>query len=171
MRQIILTALLTLLITLPLQAFTFKNIDGGIHDLTAWRGKPVLVINTASKCGFTGQYDDLQTLHERYGPKGLVVLTVPSDDFNQEFDTSEEVKEFCALNFALTVPMTDITSVRGQDAHPFYKWVSRTYGFTPNWNFNKILLSSEGDVVATFGSNAKPLDRKITQAIENELDG
>ena len=95
---------------------TFTSIDGGALSLESWRGRPVLVVNTASRCGFTGQYDGLQRLYERYRDRGLVVLAVPSNDFRQELGTAQEVKEFCALNFALDLPMTDITQVRTRRA-------------------------------------------------------
>ena len=102
-------------------SFRFDSIDGGQYDMAAWRGRPVLVVNTASLCGYTPQYDELQALHERYGPRGLIVLAVPSDDFRQELARDEDVAEFCEVNFGLTLPMTTITPVRGSGAHPFYR--------------------------------------------------
>ncbi len=169
MRHSFLTLLFLCLSALPLHAFTFGNIDGGTHDLTAWKGKTVLVVNTASKCGFTDQYGALQTLYERYRDQGLVVLAVPSGDFRQELATGEQVKEFCALHFGLTLPMTDITSVRGSDAHPFYKWVAETTGFVPRWNFNKVLIGPDGEVAGTYGATTKPLGRALTKEIETQL--
>ena len=151
------------------QGFTFTNIDGGAHDLDKWKGQPILVVNTASQCGFTPQYDGLQALQDRYHDRGLIVLAVPSDDFRQELATAEEVKEFCAVNFGLTLPMTDITHVRGEKAHPFYKWVARQTGFTPKWNFNKVLIGGDGQVKATFGSATRPLSGKMIRAIESAL--
>lgn len=100
--------------------FSFPSIDGGTIDLDDYAGKPVLVVNTASLCGFAGQFDDLQDLHDTYAARGLVVLAVPSDDFRQELASAAEVKEYCAANFDLTIPMTDITHVTGAEAHPFY---------------------------------------------------
>lgn len=144
----------------------FPSIDGGMLSLSDWRGQPVLVVNTASQCGFTGQYAGLQKLQDTYGLKGLVVLAVPSDSFNQELDTASEVKEFCELNYDLTLPMTDITPVTGPQAHPFYKAVAAETGFVPNWNFNKILLSPAGEVVATFGSTTRPDSRKLRRQVE-----
>ncbi|MEM8957374.1 MAG: glutathione peroxidase [Pseudomonadota bacterium] len=146
--------------------FTFASIDGGEISLAAFRGQPVLVTNTASMCGFTPQYDGLQSLHERYGPRGLVVLAVPSADFNQEYADAAQVKEFCEVNFSLTLPMTDITRVKGRDAHPFYQWVRSETGFVPRWNFNKVLLDGEGAVVATFGSTDRPTSPKVTSQID-----
>ncbi|WP_170438831.1 glutathione peroxidase [Ruegeria arenilitoris] len=144
----------------------FPSIDGGTLSLSDWRGQPVLVVNTASQCGFTGQYSGLQKLQDTYGPEGLVVLAVPSDSFNQELETASEVKEFCELNYDLTLPMTDITPVTGPQAHPFYKAVAAETGFVPGWNFNKILLSPEGEVVATFGSTTRPDSRKLRSQVE-----
>lgn len=144
-------------------AFTFDSIDGGTLDTTNWAGHPVLVVNTASLCGFTPQYDDLQALHDQYSSKGLIVLAVPSNDFNQELATGEQVKEFCDANFDLTLPMTEITHVKGPEAHPFYKWVAATNGFVPGWNFNKVLLSPEGEVLGTWGSPTKPGSKAIVE--------
>ena len=146
--------------------FSFPSIDGGTIDLDAFKGRPVLVVNTASLCGFADQFDDLQALHDAYADRGLVVLAVPSDDFRQELASAEEVKEFCAVNFDLTIPMTDITPVTGDAAHPFYRWLAETEGFTPGWNFNKVLLDGEGEVVATWGSVMRPTARPVTNRIE-----
>lgn len=146
--------------------FRFDSIDGGQIDLADWRGKPVLVVNTASRCGFTPQYDALQELHERLGPKGLLVLAVPSNDFRQELESEAEVKEFCDVNFGLTLPMTTITHVTGAKAHPFYKWVADTAGFAPGWNFNKILLGPDGSVLETWGSPVRPTSGKVVSRIE-----
>jgi glutathione peroxidase len=146
--------------------FSFASIDGGRYDMEDWRGQPVLVVNTASLCAYTSQYDALQVLHEEYGPDGLVVLAVPSADFRQELDSEAEVAEFCELNFDLTLPMTTITSVRGPDAHPFYRWLRRSYGFEPGWNFNKVLLDGAGRFVQSFGSNTRPTGRRMRREIE-----
>jgi len=127
------------------------------------------VVNTASLCGYTPQYDELQALHEDYGPRGLVVLAVPSDDFRQELTSDAAVAEFCEVNFNLTLPMTTITPVRGAGAHPFYLWLRDTYGFVPGWNFNKVLLDGEGRMVNSFGSNTRPGSARIRRAIEGLL--
>lgn len=169
MRQTLIALLLFCLAALPVSAFTFGNIDGGTHDLSDWRGKMVLIVNTASKCGFTDQYGDLQTLYERYKARGLIVLAVPSGDFRQELATEDQVKEFCALHFGLTLPMTDITSVRGPSAHPFYRWVADQTGFVPSWNFNKVLIGPEGKVIGTYGATTKPLSGELTRDIEDQL--
>lgn len=151
-------------------SFTFPSMDGGEIDLAQWRGQPVLVVNTASRCAFTRQYDGLQELYDTYRDAGLVVLTVPSNDFRQELSSNEEVKDFCEVNFGLDMPMATITSVRGSDAHPFYQWVKTEAGFEPRWNFNKVLIAPDGNVAATFGSSARPMSRPVTSAIAALLD-
>ncbi|MEM6305883.1 MAG: glutathione peroxidase [Pseudomonadota bacterium] len=149
----------------------FANIDGGTLTLNDWPGQPVLVVNTASQCGFTYQYEGLQALYDAYKDRGLVVLAVPSDDFDQELGSAEEVKEFCEVAFGLDLPMADITSVRGAEAHPFYAAVKQQTGFEPRWNFNKVLIGAGGKVLGTFGSNVRPQSRRILQAIEPLLSG
>jgi glutathione peroxidase len=145
---------------------TFASIDGGTLNLAEWAGRPVLVVNTASQCGYTYQYDGLQKLYDRYKARGLVVLAVPSDDFNQELASAEEVKDFCELNFALDLPMTEIEHVKGGKAHPFYKAVKAETGFVPRWNFNKVLVAADGTVVGTWGSSTKPESNEIVGKIE-----
>ena len=148
----------------------FSNIDGGSLALSDWAGKPVLVVNTASQCGFTRQYGGLQELYDTYKDRGLVVLAVPSDDFNQELDSAEAVKDFCEITFGLDLPMTDITHVKGDKAHPFYQAVKDETGFVPGWNFNKVLIAPDGTVAGTWGATTKPTSRSITKAIEALLD-
>lgn len=160
-------------VALPLSAaplsHDFASIDGGTLDLSDWQGQPVLVVNTASRCGFTGQYEGLQALYDQYRDRGLVVLAVPSDDFRQELGSAEEVKEFCELTYGIDFPMADISHVKGPDAHPFYQEVRTATGFEPTWNFHKVLIGRDGDVVETWGSGTRPLSRPIMQAIENQL--
>lgn len=148
----------------------FPSIDGGVIVLGDFAGQPVLVVNTASQCGFTYQYDGLQALHDEYSARGLVVLAVPSDDFDQELGSAAEVKEFCEVNFSLTLPMTDMLHVRGAQAHPFYRDVKAQTGFEPRWNFNKVLIGPQGDVIGTWGSSARPDRGEIPRAIEALLD-
>ena len=158
--------------TLPALAteFKFEEINGGQLSLSDFRGKAVLVVNTASRCGFTSQYAGLQKLYDRYKEQGLVVIAVPSGDFRQELKKEDMVKQFCEINYGLTVPMTSITNVRGPNAHPFYKWLKKEYGFTPKWNFNKILLDQDGQMVASFGSAARPTGRRITRSIDKIIN-
>ncbi|MBW4985167.1 glutathione peroxidase [Mameliella sp. CS4] len=164
--------ILSAVLTLPAwaaQGFTFASIDGGTLSMDDWQNRPVLVVNTASRCGFTPQYDGLQALYDRYRDQGLIVLAVPSDDFRQELSSAEKVKEFCEVTFGLDMPMTDITHVRGAQAHPFYRWIADQTGFSPAWNFNKILIGADGTVRATFGSTTRPMSAKMTRAIEEAL--
>ncbi len=149
--------------------FRFASIDGGTINLDDWRGKPVLVVNTASLCGYTGQFDALQALHDRFGDKALI-LAVPSDDFNQELADEAAVKEYCALTFDLTLPMTEITHVKGAEAHPFYAWVQANTGFVPGWNFNKVLIAPDGSIAGTFGAPVKPEGRQIAGRFEAMLE-
>lgn len=168
-RKIVLLLSGSLAMAAPALAFQFDSIDGGTLNTEDWRGQPVLVVNTASRCGFTKQYDGLQALYDTYGDQGLVVLAVPSNDFRQELGNAEDVKEFCEVNFGLTIPMTDIIRVKGSRAHPFYQWVAETDGFKPRWNFNKILLAPDGSVAATFRSRTNPQSSEITDPIEAML--
>ena len=153
----------------PEKIFSFKSIDGGEIRLEDYRGKAILIINTASRCGFTNQYEDLEILHKKYESKGLVVLAIPSNDFNQELATGEKVKEFCDVNFGLTMPMSEITSVRGRSAHPFYKWLEREHNFQPNWNFYKVLVDKEGKFVQSFNSLVKPNSRKLLKIVDEVI--
>lgn len=169
----LIAAILATLLALPAAALDLKtpfdNIDGGTLRLADWADRPVLVVNTASRCGFTPQYDGLQALYEKYRDRGLVVLAVPSDDFRQELATEAEVKAFCTANFDLDLPMTTITPVTGRDAHPFYASLLTETGFAPSWNFNKVLIAPDGHVAGTWGAMTKPTSRQITREIENLL--
>lgn len=154
--------------------FAFAGIDGGLLPLKRFAGQPVLVVNTASRCGFTYQYDGLQALYDRYRDRGLVVLGVPSDDFGgQELDTEAEVKEFCAVNFAIDFPMTGITPVKGSGAHPFYAWARRELGpeQAPRWNFHKYLVGADGRLLAAFPTATEPTAAAVTEAVETALAG
>ena len=148
--------------------FAFTAIEGGALPLSTYAGKPVLVVNTASRCGFTYQYDGLQALYDRYRDKGLVVLGVPSQDFRQELATSEDVKKFCEVNFDLDFPMTEIEKVKGRNAHPLFVWLAEQ-GATPDWNFNKFLIAPDGTFVAKFGASVKPDNPKIADRLEGLL--
>ena len=150
--------------------FSFESIEGGDLSLSDFKGNPVLIVNTASRCGFTSQYDGLQSVYDKYRAKGLTVLAIPSNDFKQELAEDEKVKQFCKINFNLNLPMTTITHVKGPNAHPFFKWIKNEYGFVPSWNFNKILLNQDGQMVASFGSVARPTGWRITKSIEALLD-
>ncbi|WP_415404731.1 glutathione peroxidase [Tateyamaria sp. SN3-11] len=150
---------------------TFPSIDGGTLDMADWSGRPVLVVNTASRCAFTDQYEALQDLYDTYRDAGLVVLAVPSNDFRQELGSAEEVREFCEMTYGIDMPMTDITAVTGAKAHPLYRHVKSETGFVPRWNFNKILFAPDGSVVDTWGSKTTPMSRPLRDAIEAALSG
>ena len=150
--------------------FDFYSIEGGNLSLSDFKGKPVLIVNTASRCGFTSQYEGMQALYNKYRDKGLTVLAIPSNDFRQELSEAEKVKQFCKINFNLDLPMTTITHVKGPNAHPFFKWIKKEYDFVPSWNFNKILLDQNGQMVNSFGSLARPTGWRITKSIEALLD-
>jgi glutathione peroxidase len=152
--------------------FSFTSIDGGDLPLAAYRGKVVLLVNTASMCGFTGQYEGLQSLWTEYKDKGLVVLGVPSDDFGgQELDDAKKVKEFCTLNYGIDFPMADIVRVKGPNAHPYYKWVADAHGglAVPRWNFHKHVIERNGDLVDWFASTTGPKSGRLRKAIETAL--
>ena len=149
--------------------FSFKSIDGGTFDLRDYEGKAVLVTNTASRCGFTNQYADLEQLHQDYKNRGLVVIVVPSNDFNQELSSNSKVKEFCNVSFGLTVPMTEVTAVRGNQAHPFYRWLKKEHNFKPKWNFYKVLLDKEGSFRASFNSFTKPNSPSLLKVVDEVL--
>lgn len=151
--------------------FTFEKIEGGPLPLADFRGKTVLLVNTASQCGFTSQYAALQDLWETYRDRGLVVLGVPSDDFGgQEPGTSAEIKQFCTVNFDIDFPMTEKVRIKGDRAHPYYKWVV-TQGMLkmPRWNFFKHLIDADGNLVKCFGSTTRPNAPKLIAAIEKQL--
>lgn len=151
--------------------FAFENIDEtGQLSLADYAGRPVLVVNTASRCGYTYQYDALQALYDRYRERGLVVLGVPSDDFDQELESAAAVKDFCAVNFAIDFPMTAITPVSGTAAHPFYRWAADQAG-APRWNFHKYLVGPDGRLVAAFPTRTEPDSPEVTRAVEALLDG
>jgi glutathione peroxidase len=153
----------------PVEGFRFGSIDGGEIGFSDWPGRPVLVANTASLCGFSGQYADLQTLYDTYREAGLVVLAVPSDDFRQELGSDAEVKEYCELTYGIDLPMTVITPVLGEGAHPFWRWLAEERGFAPGWNFNKVLIGADGAVLGTWGSQPNPMGEAITGAVEAAL--
>ena len=151
--------------------FKINGISGEIINLKDYQNKLVLVVNTASYCGFTKQYDDLQLLWEKYRSEGLIVLGVPSNSFNQEKKADAEVKEFCEVNFNIDFPMTTITEVKGENSHELFKWAEKNYGKSaiPKWNFHKILINKEGKVEDTYNSFTKPMSKKITSKIESLL--
>ena len=151
--------------------FKIESISGEIINLSEYKGKPVLIVNTASYCGFTKQYDEMQELWDLYKSKGLIVLGVPSNSFNQEKKSNADVKKFCEVNFSINFPLTTITEVKGENAHEIFLWAKNNYGKSavPKWNFHKILINKEGKVEDTFASFTKPMSKKIINKIEEIL--
>ena len=151
--------------------FKIESISGEVIDFKDYKNKVVLVVNTASYCGFTKQYDELQELWDLYKTKGLIVLGIPSDSFNQEKKNNADVKEFCEVNFNINFPLTTITEVKGSNAHELFKWAKNNHGKSaiPKWNFHKILINKDGKVEDTFVSFTKPTSHKIINLIEKIL--
>ena len=151
--------------------FSIESISGEKINFEDYKNRVILVVNTASYCGFTKQYEELQELWDLYKEKGLIVLGVPSNSFNQEKKDNKDIKEFCEVNFNINFPLTTITEVKGKNSHELFKWAKENYGKSaePKWNFHKILINKEGKVEDTFASFTKPLSKKITKAIENIL--
>ena len=151
--------------------FSIEGITGEIINFKDYKNKVILVVNTASYCGFTKQYDELQELWDLYKEKGLIVLGVPSNSFNQEKKNNADVKEFCEVNFNINFPLTTITEVKGENAHEIFKWAKANHGKSavPKWNFYKILINKEGKIEDTFSSMTKPMSKKLIKSIENIL--
>lgn len=152
--------------------FEFKGIDGDPLPLSRFSGNLVMVVNTASECGFTPQYAELQSLWERYRDRGLVVLGVPSNDFGgQEPGNEAQIKVFCTSTYGVDFPLTAKEHVVGSEAHPFYRWVVTQLGegAAPAWNFHKYLLGPDGELAGLWPSKVRPLDPQITDAVEELL--
>ena len=151
--------------------FSIKSNTGEIIDLNQYKNNVILIVNTASYCGFTKQYADMQKLWDKYKNEGLVVIGVPSNSFNQEKDEDSEVKEFCEVNFNINFPMTTNTKVKGDDAHEIYKWAKDNHGKSaiPKWNFSKILIDKDGKVAETYSSLTNPMSNKVISKIESLL--
>ena len=152
-------------------SFKFNSIDGAVLDLNAYKNKVLVVVNVASRCGYTPQYEGLQKLWNKYQNEGVVVIGVPTNNFKQEPGSNKEIKDFCETNFGINFPMTEKTNVIGKDAHPFYKWAKKNHGIAaiPKWNFHKIVIGKNGKVVDTFASFTKPTSGKFLNLIEKEI--
>ena len=151
--------------------YNFNSIDGNNINLNDYKNKVIVVVNVASRCGYTPQYEDLQKLWSNYKDKNLVVLGVPTNNFKQEPGSNKEIKDFCETTFGINFPMTEKIDVIGKNAHPFYKWAKENYGIgaIPKWNFHKIIVGRNGKVVDTFASFTKPSSKKFLERIENEI--
>ena len=153
--------------------FQFKDLDGSSLSLSEYKGKIIIAVNVASQCGFTKQYEDMQNVWEKYQSKGIVMLGIPSNDFGkQEPGTNTEIKNFCEAKFGITFPMTEKVSVKGESAHPFYKWAEKNHGKSaiPKWNFHKIIIGKEGKIDDTFTSITSPSSKKFIKALEKALN-
>ena len=150
---------------------SIESITGETINFNDYKNKAVLIVNTASYCGFTNQYNELQELWDLYKAKGLIVLGVPSNSFNQEKSSNADVKEFCKVNFNINFPLTTITEVKGENAHDLFKWAKDNYGKSavPKWNFHKILIDKKGKIHDTFASFTNPMSKKIIKELEKIL--
>ena len=151
--------------------FTIESISGETINLSDYKSKVVLLVNTASKCGFTPQYSGLQKIYERYKDDGLVVLGVPTNDFNQELSKDSDVKEFCEIRFGVEFPMSSIQPIRGENAHPVYKWIQSNVSVIgqPRWNFHKYLIGKDGKIINWFSSMTSPTSEGLINQIETAL--
>lgn len=157
---------------MPVTDFSFSDINGADLPMSRFAGKPVLLVNVASACGFTPQYSDLQKLHETYGPRGLVVLGVPSNDFGaQEPGSEQEIRSFCETRFGVSFPMTSKQAVIGASAHPLYRWIASELGegAAPRWNFHKYLIGRDGQLLEAWSSRVGPMSKDVTGAVEKAL--
>tara|TARA_X000000368_G_C22805488_1_gene612268 strand:+ start:118 stop:663 length:546 start_codon:yes stop_codon:yes gene_type:complete len=151
--------------------FKIESITGELINFKDYKDKVILVVNTASYCGFTKQYDELQKLWDLYKSKGLVVLGVPSNSFNQEKKNDADVKDFCDVNFNINFPLTTITEVKGENAHELFRWAKENHGKSaiPKWNFHKLLINKDGKIEDTFASFTSPMSKKIINKLEQIL--
>lgn len=151
--------------------FTFNGIDGEAINISKYKKNVIVVVNVASRCGFTNQYEDLQNLWTNFKKDGLVVIGVPTDNFKQEPGTNNEIKSFCETTFGIDFPLTQKTNVLGKNAHPFFIWAKENHGRSaiPKWNFHKIIVGKDGKVAETFTSITKPSSNKFIKLIKQEL--
>ena len=152
--------------------FQIESINGEIINFKEYENKVILLVNTASYCGFTKQYDDLQKLWDQFKSKGLIVLGIPSNSFNQEKKNNSEIKKFCEMNFNINFPLSTLTDVKGNNAHEIFKWAKENHGKSaiPKWNFYKILINKDGKIEETYSSLTKPTSNKIIKKIESLLN-
>ena len=153
--------------------FKFEEISGSEINLSDYKGKVILIVNTASFCGYTNQYSDLQNLWDKNKSKDFILIGVPSDDFgNQEFKENDEIKNFCETNFFIDFPLTAKTNVKGDDAHPFFMWAKKELGIfaSPKWNFHKYVIDKNGNLSNWFSSVTKPNSKKFIDYINTEIN-
>ena len=149
--------------------FTFVDIDGKNFPLSQFKGKPLLIFNSASKCGFTSQYTGIQKIHENYKNKGLIVIGVPSDNFHQEPGSEEDIKKFCMVNFNITFDLTKKNNVVGSEVHPFFEWLDKNYNAKPKWNFYKFVINKDGKLENHFSSMIVPSSVKLISTLDKVI--
>ena len=151
--------------------FEFKGIDGQTIKISDYKEKVIVVVNVASRCGFTKQYEDLQNLWTNYKNNNLIVIGVPTNDFKQEPASNKDIKDFCETNFNIDFLLTEKINVLGENAHPFYKWAKQNHGngAIPKWNFHKIIIGKDGKVADTFASITNPSSKKFIKYIEKQI--
>ena len=151
--------------------FSFRGIDGKLINLASYKNKVIVVVNVASRCGYTPQYKDLQQLWINYKEKDLVVIGVPTNNFKQEPGTNTDIKKFCESTYGINFPLSEKTNVIGSNAHPFYVWARKNHGIgaIPKWNFHKIIVNKNGKISDTFASFTKPTSKKFINLIEEEI--
>ena len=150
--------------------FTFNDLDGNPLNLADFKNKVIVVVNVASQCGFTSQYEDMQKVWKNYQTKGVIMIGIPSNDFGQqEPGTNKEIKNFCESKFGITFPITEKVSVKSSKAHPFYIWAKKNYGKSavPKWNFHKFIIDKSGKIHETFSSMTNPSSKKFIKVLEN----
>ena len=151
--------------------FSIESINGDTINFSEYKNKVVLLVNTASKCGFTPQYSGLQKIYDRYKDDGLVVFGVPTNDFNQELNKDSQVKEFCEIRYGVKFPMSSIQNIKGDNAHPLYKWIKSSVSVIgqPRWNFHKYLIGKNGEIINWFSSMTSPTSEGLINQIETAL--
>ena len=149
--------------------FSFEDIDGNQVNLDKFRGKPILMVNTASRCGYTPQYENLQNLFVNYKESDLTILAVTSNSFNQEYSSNEDIKKICLVNYDVGFVTSSPISVRGKNSHEIFNWLKNDFGKTPKWNFYKYLFDRNGSLVSSWSSMTKPDHPKILKEINKIL--
>ena len=147
--------------------FDLVDIDGNKVYLSKFKGKPILLVNTASRCGFTPQYEELEKLYTKYRKTDLTIIATTSNSFNQEYSSTEEIKKICLVNYSVSFITSSPINVKGKDAHPIYKWIDEEYSRKPKWNFYKFLFDRNGHLIDSWSSMTKPNSKKITNKIDN----
>ena len=152
--------------TMNLYDFSFEDIDGNQVNLEKFTGKPLLIVNTASRCGFTPQYANLQNLFLEYKDSDLTIIATTSNSFSQEYQNTDDIKKICLVNYGVGFVTSSPMNVKGNDAHPIYSWIEKEYNKTPKWNFFKFLFNRDGKLVDTWSSMTKPDSSQITKQID-----